>query len=348
MQPYAHLFSYVQRLKALANRIISINSNRDDPEIESYSLYFTNCITLLSVVGSLTYALLYIIINQKGWLIYFVFAGIFSLSFVFNYFGLRKIASLYILSLNASIVILMSLYGGFDSQVHMLLILVTISSVSIFSLKLAIVYNLILFTMYVIAHNYSERVGPWLETPVMPNREYINFGIVIFSAFVIARLIFNNVLRYINQLKQNLNEANEFINVITTQKEKLEMFNTIAAHDLRTPIRQIIGFSGLAQRWENSKDQKTQLDEYLEHISKAGYRMSELIDSISLLKKVSNATDVPYTSIDIYSVISDIESTNLKHSFDQFKIENNCSHKIKFNFSHLHLVVTPFHRTVLF
>jgi signal transduction histidine kinase len=173
----------------------------------------------------------------------------------------------------------------------------------------------------------------------MANREYVNFGIVILSAFVIARLIFNSVLRYINQLKQNLNEANEFINVITTQKKKLEIFNAIAAHDLRTPIRQIIGFSGLAQKWEISKDQKSQLDEYIEHISKAGYRMSELTDSISLLEKVSNETEVPYTSVDIYSVISDIESTNLKHNFDNYTIHNNSSHSIQFNFSHLHLVL---------
>jgi len=313
--------------------------DEQETEVEKYALYFTNSLALLTVIVAGIYFILYVLMAYKISIIHLTFTVLGLISFALSYYGFRKTASLYILSLLFFIIIFTSLVGGFDIGIHPLLIVITLCSASIFlSLKLAITFNIILFVLYVIASNYSNQVGPWLKTPVLPNREYVNFGFIILMTFVIARLILNNVLTYINNLQKTLNEANAYITQINEQNKKLEMFNTIAAHDLRTPTRQIISFSGLAKRWDKQIGDLDQLDGYLNQISKAGYRMNELIESISIFESIDRYADETISPIKIASIVAQVEQSNSKYDLSNVVIENLATHKINFRYNHLFFI----------
>jgi signal transduction histidine kinase len=70
--------------------------------------------------------------------------------------------------------------------------------------------------------------------------------------------------------------------------EELEAFCYSVAHDLRAPLRGIQGFSqALLEDYEKSLDPKGQ--QYLQRVSAAALRMSELIDDLLTLSRISRS-----------------------------------------------------------
>ena len=330
---------YVKLLKSKFENLLQLGIKQQDTEIEKYAIYFTNAIALQSAIISSIYFIIYLFKYTNS--ICLIYVTIFLLSLVclfLNAYGFRKLASLYILGLNFAIIIFTSFLGGFSMEIHPLLIVLTLCSASILlSFRLALVYNIVSFILYVMARNYSTEVGPWLSTPIMPNRHFVNFGFVFVSAFVVSRIIFSNVRKYVNNQKKALDNARGYIEKIEKQNKRLEMFNSIAEHDLRTPTRQVISFSGMAKKLNASNNDHATRKEYLEIISKAGYRMSELIDSISILNSVSQKENQEITPIDLSSIVSQIES-EIVIEYENANVLYSNLPVIKFRQTHLKLV----------
>jgi len=321
-------------------KVLSIGQKEKDTKIEEYALYFTNAIIFQTTVILAIYFFIYIFRAPDIAIIYVVLILLSILAFVLNHFGFRKTSTLYILSLNFALTIYISCLGGFGTQIYPLITVITLCSASILlSFWLALAFNSILFVLYVAAHKYSNEIGPWIESPVLPNREFVNFGFVVLCTFVIARLILNNVLTYINKLQTALDEANEYIEKIDNQNKKLEMFNNIVAHDLRTPTRQIISFSSLAKRKVSDTKNEKELDEYLEYILKAGYRMNELINSVSLLKSVDHYAAEEMIPIELGDMVSQIEKNHIEQGAKNVQIVNKSNLKLNFRYNHLYLIL---------
>ncbi len=93
-------------------------------------------------------------------------------------------------------------------------------------------------------------------------------------------------LKHFNEsLEQKINERTAEISIVN---EELKTFTYYVSHDLRAPIRTIIGFSSLLlnQQENNSLDAKTV--DLLKQIQKSSKRMSTLIDDLMRLSKVKN------------------------------------------------------------
>ncbi len=331
---------HIDKLKNKLEAILKIGIHPKDSEIEQYAKYFTNLIAFQSAVIAFIYLALYFFKFKSS--ISFIYFGMLLLSLVcylLNHLGYRKLASLYILSLVNALIIFNSLLGGFSMDIHPLMIVLTLCSASILlSFRLYLVYNIIAFVVYVLARNYSTEVGPWLEAPIMPNRHFVNFGFVLVSAFTVSRLIFNTVLKYVNKQQKALDEARGYIKKIENQNKRLEMFNTIAAHDLRTPTRQVISFSGIAKQKNNAFSDKEELEEYLELISKAGFRMKELIDSISVLNSVNQQENKAILPIDLSLLVKEIQP-EIAENHGNFKVLQSNLPTIHFRSTHLYLIV---------
>jgi light-regulated signal transduction histidine kinase (bacteriophytochrome) len=92
-------------------------------------------------------------------------------------------------------------------------------------------------------------------------------------------------------------------NALASTNEELEAFCYSVAHDLRAPLRGIQGFSqALLEDYEASVDAKGQ--DYLKRVSSAALRMSELIDDLLNLSRISRSP-LTRTVVDVSALATD-------------------------------------------
>jgi len=328
---------YLEKFKQIVCKILSIGIDKNESEIIRYAKYFTNSIAVLSAFIAFIYFLVYAI--KFGDSHSFLYLAITLLSLVclgLNYLGFRRLAALYILSLSCALILYTSILGGFNVKTQLLLIVITFCSAStLLSWWLVILFNSVLFVAYVMAQQYSTEFGPWLERPIMPTRGFVNFGLVLTCTFLVSRLILSSIWGYINRLQSALNQAQVNIEKINIQNKRLEMFNTLAEHDLRTPTRQVISFVSLAQNTNNAEE----VNEYLDMATKAGHRMNELIDAISTLKTIGKQTNHPIDTIDLAAIISRVDQQEIKPTYNNVKIQYKGLPSINFRPAHLQLIL---------
>jgi len=97
----------------------------------------------------------------------------------------------------------------------------------------------------------------------------------------------------------NLKKSNRLLNA--TNKELTE-FNRILSHDLREPLRNIVGFSQLASREDNQP--KTQ--EYLSFVKNSGEQLSKLIEGVNLLRNCNSINSDEHSTFSIQPFLNDI------------------------------------------
>ncbi|WP_299461257.1 PAS domain S-box protein [uncultured Microscilla sp.] len=136
--------------------------------------------------------------------------------------------------------------------------------------------------------------------------------------------------------EQELIELNKFLDEKVVQRtqellsvnEELESFNYSVSHDLRTPLRSILGF---AQALEEDYDET--LDDigkdFLHRITKASKRMSELIDSLLYLSRIGRR-GVIREEVNLSELVKNI-ALDLQEAFPQqsycYKIAPNVKTK---------------------
>ena len=91
---------------------------------------------------------------------------------------------------------------------------------------------------------------------------------------------------------------------LSAVNKELETFAYTVSHDLRTPLRSISGFStALLADYNKVLDDKGQ--DYLKRVDKAAHHMSELIDNILNLSRVTRK-ELEYKVIDLETITQDI------------------------------------------
>lgn len=140
---------------------------------------------------------------------------------------------------------------------------------------------------------------------------------ILLSILLIGNTIHRR--KYNNQLKtevkirtKELEKANI---LLSKSNEELFQFTNILSHDLKEPLRSIVGFSSLAKKHtgENKK-----LKEYLNYISKGGKQLHQLIDDVATFQKVGNITSNNYKLLDL-----NLFTTTILESIDTLLSERN-------------------------
>jgi PAS domain S-box-containing protein len=100
--------------------------------------------------------------------------------------------------------------------------------------------------------------------------------------------------------------------------EELEAFSYSVAHDLRTPLRSINGFSAiLAAEYAGTLDARAQ--NYLQRIRVAASRMGEVMDDLQALAYASR-TELQRREVDLGAIASDL-AANLRETAPQRQVE---------------------------
>ncbi len=106
---------------------------------------------------------------------------------------------------------------------------------------------------------------------------------------------------------------------LKNSNRELNEFNRILSHDLREPLRSIVGFSQLAKK-KTAHDKTVQ--EYLEFITAGGKQLERLIESINLFRKANSVDPEAAARIDMRSLVEEIvRELKANHPDKQFEVE---------------------------
>lgn len=106
--------------------------------------------------------------------------------------------------------------------------------------------------------------------------------IVVFGAYF-QKQKYNKLLE---QKVENRTKDLEHANImLTSTNVELDQFNKILSHDLKEPLRSIVGFSTIAKKKLPSD---SNIVEYLNIIEKSGKQLNQLIEDVSTFHKVGN------------------------------------------------------------
>ena len=113
---------------------------------------------------------------------------------------------------------------------------------------------------------------------------------------------------------------------LVAMNKELESFAHTVSHDLRTPLRSINGFS-VAILQDFGDELNEEVKSYLARITNASIRMSDIIDAILILSRVSRR-EIKREIIDLSSLVEKMLETQLPKNNEQpvnYRIEPNLS-----------------------
>jgi signal transduction histidine kinase len=220
-----------------------------------------------------------------------------ALLFFLKYFGQPVPISFLFGTLGAIYIGAMVYYtGGVNSSFIIWIITLPIVAILI-TIRIGLVYYAT-FLGIAIYITFLILGAQGIETPnLIPTDQYSTYNVInqiLIMITVVAILLF-----YYYQ-NQSYNQQLE------TSNENLERFASVASHDMKAPLRNIVSFSQLLKRKLKNVDNEDAL-EYLGFIERNGKQMSELIQGILDFSKVQTENDVEWEQVDLNEVMADVE-----------------------------------------
>jgi len=98
-------------------------------------------------------------------------------------------------------------------------------------------------------------------------------------------------------------ESDYELRILKKKNQNLEQFNSMASHDLKEPLRTMIGYTGLLQKkYSQLLDDKGQM--YLNFVQESATRMSDLVDALLNYSKVFESDSME--NIDSNNVLKEV------------------------------------------
>ena len=130
----------------------------------------------------------------------------------------------------------------------------------------------------------------------------------LLGLFLVGFLLYNRLLIK----KQNTKISEKTKQLIETNKRlessnvELERFAHITSHDLKSPLRNIVSFTGLLRRYLVPESTSKKVDELIDYIENSGKRMNALIDDILNYSQLSKGEPTTIKQIDLNEIVHDI------------------------------------------
>ena len=130
--------------------------------------------------------------------------------------------------------------------------------------------------------------------------------LVLALVVTVAYLLYNAYLQSKQYGKKLETAINERTQELMASNRELERFTFIVSHDLKEPIRNIMGFSSLINRSIQEQDLKN-LDQYASIVSTNGKQMETLLDDIMRFSIVRDTKQLNIQVIDLNALMAEIQ-----------------------------------------
>ena len=160
---------------------------------------------------------------------------------------------------------------------------------------------------------YFSTLTPFKTTTIDMQKPAVILTIGVMLSFLLFKIL---TLR--KKVEDDLRRFNEALEVRIKERthqlelasKELESFSYSIAHDLRTPLRALSGFSQvLADDYANELDDTAK--NYLKRIQAASQRMGQLIDDLLKLSRVAR-TELQFTTVDLRDMVEKVHA-KLQH-----------------------------------
>ncbi len=157
---------------------------------------------------------------------------------------------------------------------------------------------------------HSPKEKRWFNVQVRPLSKAKNAGAVVMHINITALKHAHNAIININ------NELEERVTIRTDEllaaNKSLEAFSYSVSHDLRSPVRSIVGFSKLIKK-EYGQEMKADMKELFTFIEASGMRMNAIIDDLLSFAKWGKET-LYLTEVDMTALFAHVWNNTLQES----------------------------------
>ena len=115
---------------------------------------------------------------------------------------------------------------------------------------------------------------------------YLNVGFAILICGILSHMVMKNLNQHNTNLIQTIAALESKNSRIKEQNEEMDLFTSMASHDLKTPVRTIMSFLGLLQKQGKITDDKSK--EYLDFAISGTDQLNTLVNGISSFKILEN------------------------------------------------------------
>lgn len=155
------------------------------------------------------------------------------------------------------------------------------------------------------------------EKEMKDNRLWWSYAAIILgvAAFVVISLLYFRV----NRLNQTIKNKNQELQKYIEANMQLENFAFIASHDLKSPLRNIVGFAQLLKRSAAEK-LNGQEKEYLDFVTNGTKELSALIEDLLMYSRIERAT-LKRSDVQLRPLINKVVANALNKKDNTPKIE---------------------------
>ena len=178
------------------------------------------------------------------------------------------------------------------------------------------------FILFLILKYYWETYPSIFSAELSPFLEVTTFIITAFVIMSIMYLFLKQIEKYnIANIKllETLKNNNHRLKVAN---EELERFAYIASHDLKTPLRTIISFTGLLER-DFKRNKLDSFPDYFTYVKEGARQMNNLISDTLEYSKVNHEIILEKKKIDLNIVVDNIKLNLVQNCENQVTIEKD-------------------------
>lgn len=149
----------------------------------------------------------------------------------------------------------------------------------------------------------KEKENQELAIQILQNQNQSRFLYFMLASFFLVSLFlyfafaqkkkYNQTLQ--KEVKKQTKELQRSNLLLGESNKELAQFNRILSHDLREPLRSIVGFSYLAQKEMGAN---TNISEYMRLIEKSGKQLYQIIQDVASYQDIDNHLSKPPTWMD--------------------------------------------------
>ena len=242
-----------------------------------------------------------------------VLSGLIILVLLFSLLQLNKkkkhyISRLVLNVLTPVIIFVIGILYGKESGIHYNFFIFILTSFFFYErLRTKLLLAFFNFGLYLILRYYWENYDSFFSSNVLVLIEILTFVITATSIVTIVHIFLTEIEKHNETNKKLLQTLENNNNRLQTANEELERFAYIASHDLKTPLRTIISFTGLLER-DFKNNNLDSFPDYFSYVKEGAKQMNSLISSTLEYSKVNHEVEAEKKIIDLNSVIEKIKA----------------------------------------